>query len=122
MATFTKQFLSACANGRSISLSGGATTAGGAAVIHTATAVAGEIDEIWIWAQTPSGVSIALNVIHGNGATQTWSFGPLAGSGGALLVVPGLVLAGGETVKMWAVAGGSVTDVKIMGFVNRITP
>jgi len=122
MATFTKQFLSACPNGRSISLSVGATTEGAAAVIHTATAVAGEIDEIWIWAQTPSGVSILLNVIHGNGATQTWAYGSIAGSGGPLLVIPGLVLAGGETVKMWAVAGGTVTDVKVMGYVNRITP
>lgn len=119
MATFTKELLSGSTNGRPIKV---AATATAGTLIHTASATAGVIDELWIYASNSSTDAQLLTVELG-GVTDPDDLvvTALPGSTEAALVVviPGVPITGGVDVKAFST---DADVVNIVGYVNRITP
>lgn len=115
MATFTKTPLSGAANGLAIKVA--ATTSPGT-TIHTAVTGTSSWDEVWLWAYNSSTSSVLLTVQWGGTATPDNDIKlTLAGQGGLVAVVPGLILQNGLLIRAYA---GTTNVVTVSGFVNRI--
>ena len=117
MAVFTKEILSGSADGRPIKAVAIATPG---TLIHTATAAANEKDEIYLYANNTSGGTILLTVEFGGTTTpdDLIEVG-LAAESGLILIVPGLVLQNGLSIRAFA---ASANVINITGYVNRIAP
>jgi hypothetical protein len=117
MATYSKVLLSDSTSGKNISVTGANT--GAAVDIHDAVAGASDIDEVWLYACNTSAADVVLTVEYGGTTDQDdYIETTLTADGGMTLVVPGLLLNGGLTIKAWA---ASANVVNINGYVNRIT-
>lgn len=113
--TITKTLLSGSTNGRPIKV---AQTATAGTTIHTATNTAGEMDEVWLWAQNTDGLDRKLTIeFGGTSAPDDLVEVTIPAEGGLVLVVPGLVANGGVVVRAFAATANVVT---VAGFVNRI--
>lgn len=118
MATALKRKLSGSTDGKPIKI---AATATAGDTIHTAVSgtTDGTYDEIWLWVYNSHTTGVELTIEFG-GATapdQNIKVTPAAKSG-LMLIVPGLILQNGATVKAFAATTNVLT---ISGFVNRIT-
>lgn len=109
MSTFSKHILSGSTNGRPIECS----TAG--AVIHTAGAGTGTIDEIYVWALNTASADINVSIKLGATTTASTYIETITPKAGLQMVVPGLPL--NNALAVTAYATGSV---KCVGYVNRI--
>lgn len=120
MATFTKIQLSASTDGKPIQV----TAAAGATTLHTATAVAGQLDEVWIWAQMTTGLGGVGNVILIlYDGVQTVSYRvptALDDAGEPRLLVPGIPVSNGVVVAGRSIGASTISFFH--GYVNRITP
>ena len=114
MATFSKVKLSASTNGAPVLV---AQTSTAGTLIHTASSTA--TDEIWLYAHNNHTSDVLLTVEFG-GATVPNNLISLTVNykSGLALVVPGLILSGGLTVRAFAATTNVIT---ISGYVNRIT-
>lgn len=116
MATLSKQKLSASTDGMGVNVTATATPG---TTIHTASAVAGVFDEVWLYAVNISATAVKLTIEFG-GATGTDNIEvTIPGESGLLLVIPGLILANSKVLKAFA---GTTAVLTLHGFVNRITP
>lgn len=114
MATVTKIPLSASTNGAGVKV---VATATPGTLIHTATATAGQVDEIWLWAYNSDSANATLFIEWGSDTDLPRKVTiPL--QSGLVPVIPGLLLQAGLTVRMYA-SGANI--IKVDGFVNRIT-
>lgn len=115
--SFTKLPLSASIYGKQISLPGTASST--ATEIHTATATAGSIDEVWIYAYNDATSTVQLSILWG-GTTEPQDVSRVGvpSKSGRTLVVDGKLIGNGLIVKAYAAVSGSIL---IDGFVNRIT-
>jgi hypothetical protein len=117
VATFTKLKLSGSTNGRAILV---AATATAGTLLHTATAVSGELDEVWLYVHNTSVAAVTLTVEWGGVTSPNDTLVvSVPAQSGLLLVVPGLVLDGGVVARAFA---GTTNVLTILGFVNRIVP
>ncbi len=117
MATFSKVKLSDSTSGKNISVTGANT--GAAVDIHDAVSGSSDFDEVWLYACNTSASDVVLTIEYGGTTDQDdYIETTLTADGGMTLVVPGLLLNGGLTIKAWA---GSANVVNINGYVNRIT-
>ena len=117
MATYSKVLLSDSTNGKNISVTG--TSTGASVDIHAAVAGTSAIDEVWVYACNTSAADVVLTVEYGGTTDQDdYIETTLTADGGMTLVVPGLPLQNGLTIKAWA---GSGNVVNINGYVNRFT-
>ena len=120
-ATFTKIPLSGGgADGLGITV---VATATAGTLIHTASATATTVDEVWLYAAN----------IHSSAVTLTVEFGGVsvtkdiiqqsiaATPSGLVLVCAGLVIQGNATAKVVRAFAGTASKIEIFGFVNRIT-
>ena len=114
-ATIAPVIPSGSVDGVGVTIAG--TTTGTADTIHTASATAGVLDEIWLWVHNTHTADVELTLEWGD-ATRPMKFTvPVAD--GAYAVVPGWRLGNGKTVKAFA----AVADVlMVVGNVNRHTP
>ena len=123
MATFTKLALQpAGTTGDGLGITVAATSTAGTA-IHTASATATTIDELWLYAAN----------IHSSAVTLTIEFGGVsvtkdliqvsipATPSGLVLVCAGLVIQGNATAKVVRAFAGTASKIEIFGYVNRIT-
>ena len=116
MATFSKVKLSGSTSGRGIKV---VATATAGTAIHTATAGATNIDEVYLYACNAHTAAVTLTVEWG-GVTDPDDLieFTIPQSSGLYTVAPGLILNGGLGIA----AFGSIANViTIFGFVNRIT-
>ena len=116
MATFTKSILSGSTDGRGIHVNDD-TTPG--VLIHTGSATAADIHEIWLYATNYDTTARKLTIEWG-GATAGGDIIELtiAAESGLVLVVPGLILQNSKVVKAFA----ATADVILLtGYVNAIT-
>lgn len=115
MTTITKVQLSGSTNGRNIKV---VATATAGTLIHTATASANVLDEIWLWAANSDTVDRKLTLEFG-GTTSPDDLVEFTvpAEDGLYLVCPGLTLNGGVVVRAFAAAANVVM---INGYVNRI--
>ena len=115
MTTITKVKLSGGANGRNVLV---AATATPGTLIHTATAVAAELDEVWLWANNSSASDVKLTVEFGGvTAPNDLVEFTVPAEDGFYLIIPGLILDNGVVVRAFA---ASANLVVVNGYVNRI--
>lgn len=117
MATAVKRKLSGSTDGKPIKV---VQTATAGTLIHTAVAgtTAGTFDEIWIYAQNNSASIVTLTIEFGDANAENNITLSLASKSGLQLVVAGLILQNGATVKAFA---NQANVISLSGFVNSIT-
>jgi hypothetical protein len=117
MATlYSKQILSASANGKPI-LPSTASTPG--TLIHKSITETTSFDEIWIYAQCLDTIPRKLTIEWGQTlSTESQIILTPDAQAGLVLVVPGILLNGGLEVRAFTASPGSVS---LFGYVNRIS-
>jgi hypothetical protein len=122
MATFTKLALQpAGTTGTGLGVKIAATATAGTAV-HTASATATTIDEIWLYAVNSSASSVKLTIEWGQADAPDGNIEvTVLPEAGLVTVIPGLVLQGNATAKVVRAFAGTTNVIVIHGFVNRIT-
>ncbi len=119
MATYTKTILSGSTDGRGILV---AATATAGTLIHTGSATATTLDEIWLYAVNSDAADVKLTLEWG-GVTVSDDLieVTVTAESGLMLVAPGLLIKGNASplvVRAWAAV---TNDIIIHGYVNQIT-
>ena len=117
MATYSKIILSGSTDGKAIAV---AATATPGTLVHTGSATATTIDEIWLYAMNQSAADIKLTVEWGGVTTGDLIEQTITTEAGLTLVAPGIIIkgvAGGLDVRAFAPGAG----INIFGYVNQIT-
>jgi len=111
-----------------ILLSGGGTDGGNLAsdgnnqTIHTASSVATEFDEVWIWATNVDGSAADVEATVGWGRagwTASHMLFTIPNNNGWYLLVPGLVLQGSTGTPKIVNVNAASGDINFAGYVNR---
>jgi hypothetical protein len=97
-------------------------TATAGTAIHTASATATTIDEVWLYAYNNHSSSILLTIEYG-GVTSPKDVikQTLTAQSGLVLVVAGLLVQGNATPKVIRAFAATANQISIFGYVNRIT-
>jgi len=120
MATYTKTILSGSTDGRGILV---AATATAGTLIHTGSATATTLDEIWLYAVNSDAADVKLTLEWG-GVTVSNDLieVTVTAESGLMLVAPGLLIKGNAGAALVVRAWAAVTnDIIIHGYVNQIT-
>lgn len=116
MATYSKGLLSGSTNGKQIKV---AATATAGTLIHTAVSGTTNLDEIWLYAVNSSTSGVKLTIEWGEASAPDGNIEvTVPAEDGYMLVVPGLLLQNGLTVRAFA---GTANVILINGYVNKIT-
>lgn len=116
MATYSKQKLSGCTDGKAIKV---AQTATAGDTIHTAINNETDWDEIWLWAVNSTTTPKKLTLEWGEATAPDGNIEQtIPPESGLVLIAPGLLLQNSLVVKAFCETANVVT---IHGFVNRIT-
>jgi len=119
MATFTKKILSASTDGKSIKV---AATATAGTTIHTGSATATTLDEVWIYAVNSSTSSVKLTIEWGEATAPDGNIEvTILPEAGLVTVIPGLLLKGNATALVVKAFAGTANVICINGYVNQIT-
>ena len=118
MATFTKTILSASTGGRAIKVAAIATPG---TTLHTGSATAATIDEVWLYAMNTDTAAQKLTVQWG-GTTAPDDLIEiiLPAEPGLVLIAPGLLVKGNATPLVVRAFASLANVVTIHGYVNRI--
>jgi hypothetical protein len=118
MATFTKTILSASTDGRAIKV---AATATPGTTIHTGSATATTIDEVWLYAMNTD-VSAQKLTVQWGGTTSPDDLIEitLAAEPGLVLIAPGLLIKGNATPLIVRAFAASANVITVHGYVNRV--
>ena len=115
MATFSKELLSGSTNGKGILV---AATATAGTLLHTAVSGATDLDEIWLYAVNTHSADIKLTLEWGEATEPNGNIEiSVPAEEGLMLLVPGLLLQNGLTVKAFA---GTGSEIVIHGYANKI--
>ena len=99
-----------------------AATATAGTAIHTASATATTIDELWLYAYNNHSASILLTIEYGGvTAPKDVIKQTLTAQSGLVLVVAGLLIQGNATPKVIRAFAATASQISIFGYVNRIT-
>ena len=122
MATFTKKTLEpAGSTGTGLGIKVAATATAGTA-IHTGSATATTIDEVWLYAVNYDTTDRKLTIQYGGVTAGTNEIEyTVKAENGLYLIVPGLVLQGNATAKVISAYAATNTSIVVYGYVNRIT-
>jgi hypothetical protein len=116
MATFTKQKLSSCVDGKAIKI---AAVASPGTLIHTSVAGTINWDEVWLYVTNNHTAAVGLLLQWGGVASPDDLIQlSVPSKSGLYLVVPGLVINNGLLIRAYAVTANVLT---VSGWVNRIT-
>jgi hypothetical protein len=121
-ATFSKLALQpAGTTGDGLGILVVATATAGTA-IHTASATATTIDELWLYAYNNDSATILLTLEFGGvTAPKDVIKSSITSQSGLTLVCAGLVLQGNATAKVVRAFAATASKISLFGFVNRIT-
>ena len=122
MATFSKLALQpAGTTGDGLGILVAATATAGT-TIHTASATATTMDEVWLYAYNNHSASILLTIEYGGvTAPKDVIKQTLTAQNGLVLVVAGLLLQGNATAKVVRAFAATGSQISIFGYINRIT-
>ena len=122
MATFTKLALQpAGTTGDGLGILVAATSTAGTA-IHTASATATTIDELWLYAYNNDTASVVLTIEFGGvTAPKDVIKSTITSQSGLVLICAGLVVQGNATAKVVRAFAATANKISIFGYVNRIT-
>ena len=99
-----------------------AATATAGTAIHTASATATTIDEVWLYAYNNHSSSVLLTIEYGGvTAPKDVIKQTLTAQNGLVLVVAGLLVQGNATPKVIRAFAATANQISIFGYVNRIT-
>ena len=120
--TFTKLALQpAGTTGDGLGILVVATATAGTA-IHTASATATTIDELWLYAYNNDTASIVLTVEFGGvTAPKDVIKSTVTAKSGLVLICAGLVIQGNATPKVVRAFAATASQISLFGYVNRIT-
>ena len=113
MATISKDLLSASTHGDLIKI---VQTATAGTLIHTATAETDNIDEVWVWACNTNTSTVVLTIEFSSAAVDD-NIKVSINPNETVLVIPGIPLRNGLTVKGFATVANKVN---CFGFINKI--
>jgi hypothetical protein len=119
MATYSKIKLSGSTDGKLIKV---VQTATAGTTIHTGSATATTIDELWLYAVNSDSTDRKLTIEYGGTSSpddlieQT-----ITAESGLILVVAGIIIVGNATPLVVRAFAASANVVMIGGYVNRIT-
>ena len=115
MATYSKELLSGSTQGKGILV---AATATAGTLIHTAVSGTTDLDEIWLYAVNTSDADVKLTLEWGEATAPDGNIEiTVPDEEGLMLLVPGLLLQNGLTVKAFA---GTSNVIVIHGYANKI--
>jgi len=118
MASYSKLILSGSTDGRAIKV---AATATAGTTIHTGSATAATLDEIWLYAQNTDTTARKLTIEWGGTTAPDdlieVTIGP---EQGLVLIAPGLIIKGNATPLVVRAFAATTNVVTIHGYVNRI--
>lgn len=118
MATFSKLVLSGSTDGRAIKV---AATATPGTTIHTGSATATTIDEIWLYATNTDTTARKLTIEWGGVSSPDDLIElTIPAESGLTLVAPGLLIKGNATPLVVKAFCANADVVNIHGYVNRI--
>lgn len=125
MATFSKLTLQPTGGttGTGLGIPVTATTSGSlGTVIHTGSATATTIDEVWLYAVNYDTTDRKLTLQWGGvtAGTNEIEF-TVKAENGLYLIAPGLLLQGNATNRVISAYAATATAIVIHGYVNRIT-
>jgi hypothetical protein len=119
MATFTKNILSGSTDGKAIKV---AATATAGTTIHTGSATATTIDEIWLYAVNSSASDVKLTLEWGEATAPDGNIElSVAAESGLVLLVSGLLIKGNATPLVVKAFAATANVILIHGYVNQIT-
>ena len=119
MATFTKKILSGSTDGKAIKVDQDVTAG---TLIHTGSATATTIDEIWLYAVNSSASSVKLTIEWGEATAPDGNIElSVAAESGLVLVVPGLPIQGNATALEVRAFAATADVILLHGYVNQIT-
>ena len=119
MATFTKKKLSASTDGKAVLV---VATATAGTTIHTGSATATTIDEVWLYAVNSSATAVKLTIEWGEATAPNGNIElSVAAESGLVLVVPGLLIVGNATPLVVKAFAATASVICIHGYVNQIT-
>jgi len=119
MATFTKKKLSASTDGKAVKV---VATATAGTTIHTGSATATTIDEVWIYAVNSSTSSVKLTIEWGEATAPDGNIEvTVQPEAGLVTVIPGLLIVGNATPLVVKAFAATASVICIHGFVNQIT-
>lgn len=121
MATYTKQTLSASANGKAVNIT---ATGVSTTLIHTTPTSAASTDEVWLYATNSTTSDITLNLLYGgtNFTNDILFEGVIEAYSGSVLICPGLIARGDGTTGFSIYGNSSVAaGLNVFGYVNRIS-
>jgi len=99
-----------------------AATATAGTAIHTASATATTIDEIWLYAVNSSSSAVKLTIEWGEATAPDGNIEQtIPAESGLYLITAGLVLQGNATPKVVKAFAATANVLVIHGYVNRIT-
>ncbi len=113
MTLITKEYFSSSIAGRGINI---VATASPGSLIHKTTANA--FDEVWLWASNPGSASVNLVIEFGGTNTSDLIVLDIPSNSGLMLVVPGIGLSAGQSLRAFA---DTPNAVDLFGYVNRIS-
>ena len=118
MATYSKLILSGSTDGRAIKV---VATASAGTTIHTGSATATTLDEIWLYAQNTDTTARKLTIEWGGTTSPDDLIEVTIGAEtGLVLVAPGLIIKGNATPLVVRAFAATANVVTIHGYVNRI--
>ena len=118
MATYSKLILSGSTDGRAIKV---AATATAGTLIHTGSATAATIDEVWLYAQNTDTTARKLTIEWGGVSAPDDLIELTVGAEtGLVLVAPGLLIKGNATALIVRAFAATANVITIHGYVNRI--
>ena len=117
--TFTKKILSGSTDGKAVKV---AQTATAGTTIHTGSATATTLDEIWLYAVNSSASSVKLTIEWGEATAPDGNIElTVTAESGLVLLIPGLLIKGNATPLVVKAFAGTANVICLHGYVNQIT-
>jgi len=118
-ATFTKKILSGSTDGKAILV---VQTATAGTTIHTGSATATTLDEIWIYAVNTSASAVKLTLEWGEATAPNGNIElSVPAESGLYLITAGLLIKGNATPLVVKAFAATASVICIHGYVNQIT-
>lgn len=118
MATFSKTILSGSTDGKQIKV---AATATAGTLIHTGSATAATLHEVWLYAVNTSASDVKLTIEWGGVASPDDHIEyTVKAENGLYLIVPGLIIKGNATALVVRAFAATTNVICISGYVNVI--
>jgi len=118
MSTFSKSILSGSTDGKGIKV---VATATAGTTIHTGSATAATLHEVWLYAVNSSVTDVKLTIEWGEATAPDGNIEyTVKAENGLYLIVPGLILKGNATALVVKAFAGTANVIVIHGYVNVI--